>query len=105
MNKDSSMTIERSAGADAISAKAVAIGMEHGLVISECVWDMGADLRHPYAHRLDISTGVNTVRLYFSDLDLTTAGNASREERVEDRLQRAIAQLVARAPLPTYTYR
>jgi len=105
MDKDCSTKIGRLAGADAISAKAVAIGTERGVVVSGCVWDIGADFGHEYAHRLDLSTTTNTVRLYFSDLDLTASDNESRKERVEDRLHRAIAQLVARPPSPTYAYR
>jgi hypothetical protein len=104
MNKESDIRIDRSAGADAISAKAIAIGIEYGVVISECVWDMGEDLGHEHAHRLDLVTATKTVRLYFPDLDLTTAGNESREERIDDRLRRAIGQLVSRSPSPTYTY-
>jgi len=104
MNKESNMRIDRQAGAEAISAKAIAIGMEHDVVISECVWDMGDDLGHEHAHRLDLVTSTKTVRLYFRDLELTTSGNESRTKRAEDRLRRAVAQLLSRAPLPTYTY-
>ncbi|HJV84955.1 MAG TPA: hypothetical protein VJ698_05730 [Noviherbaspirillum sp.] len=107
MNKDSSMKIDRSAGAEVISAMAVAVGAKLGVAVSGCVWDMGADLSHEYAHRLEISTATNTVRVYFPDLDLTTSGNtsrkeASRQERIEDRLHRAVTQLVTRVPAPTY---
>ncbi|HJU71627.1 MAG TPA: hypothetical protein VJ603_07255 [Paucimonas sp.] len=99
------MKIDRLAGAEAISAKAVAIGMELDVVISECVWDIGEDLGHEHAHRLDLITATKTVRLYFPDLELTTSDNASRTKRVEDRLRRSIAQLLLHPPLPTYTYR
>ena len=105
MNVDSSGKIDRLASANALSARAMAIGVEQGVVIAECVWDIGADLGHEYAHRLDISTATNTVRLYFSDLDVTASDNECRKSRTEDRLQRAISQLVTRAPAPTYTYR
>jgi len=105
MNKDSSMSTDRLAGAEVISAKAVAVGYELGVAVSGCIWDMGADLSHPYAHRLDINTTAYSVRLYFCDLDLTASGNGSRKERVEGRLHRAIAQLVTRVPAPTYTQR
>lgn len=104
MNNDSNMRIDRAAGAAAISTKAIAIGMEHGVVISECVWDLGKDARLEHAHRLDLITATKTVRLYFPDLELTTSGNESRTKRTEDRLHRAISQLVARAHVPTYTY-
>lgn len=104
MNDDSNKTIERAAGAAAISAIAGVIGSEHGVVVSERVWDIGEDFGHEYAHRLDLSTETNTVRLYFSDPDLTASGNRSRKARVEDRLRRAIAQLVVRTPSPMYTY-
>lgn len=104
MEKDNSMTINRAAGAAAISTRATDIGAEHGVVVSERIWDMGTDFGHEYAHRLDLSTVKNTVRLYFSDLDLRAFGNKSRKERVEDRLQRAIAQLVVRTPSPMYRY-
>ncbi|NEX63129.1 hypothetical protein G3574_18755 [Noviherbaspirillum sp. 17J57-3] len=66
---------------------------------------MGTDLLHEYAHRLDINTATSTVRLYFSDLDLTSWGNESRTERMEDRLHRAIAQLVPRIHASTYAQR
>jgi hypothetical protein len=103
MNKGSSMSIDRLAGAEVISTRAVAVGAELGVAVSECVWDMGADLTHEYAHRLDINTAANTVRLYFCELDLTIPGNQSRKERTEDRLHRAITQLVTRVPASTYT--
>lgn len=104
MNKDSNMRVDRLAGADAISAKAIAIGMEHDVVISECVWDIGEDFRLEHAHRLDLITATKKVRLYFPDLELTTSGNESRKKKTEDRLHRAVAQLVSRSPSPTYTY-
>jgi hypothetical protein len=103
MNEESNTRIDRMAGAEAISAKAIAIGMEHGVVISECVWDIGQDFGHEHAHRLDLSTATKTVRLYFPDLELTTSDNESRTKRTEDRLRRAIAQLLTRSPVPTYT--
>ena len=105
MKKGSRKSIDRSAGAEVISAKAVAVGVELGVAVSTCVWDMGTDLSHEYAHRLDINTTTNTVRLYFSDLDLTTLGNESRTERTEDRLHRAISQLVTRIPAPPHGQR
>jgi hypothetical protein len=104
-DKDNSTTIDRVVGADAISEIAIAIGTEHGVVVSERVWDIGEDFAHEYAHRLDLSTATKSVRLYFSDSDLTTSGNNSRKERVKDRLYRAIAQLVVRTPSPMYAYR
>lgn len=104
MNHDSNKTIDRAVGATVISATATIIGSEYGVVVSQRIWDMGEDVGHEYAHRLDLSTATNTVRLYFSDLDLTASGNNSRKARVEDRLRRAIAQLIVRAPSPMYTY-
>lgn len=104
MSGDRHMRIDRLAGSDAISAKAIAIGTELDVVISRCVWDLGADLGHEYAHRLDLGTATDTVRLYFSDLDLTTPDSESRSERTADRLRRAIAQLIARTPSSTYPF-
>jgi hypothetical protein len=106
MTHERNIIIERQAGADAISAKAVAIGVEHDVQITECVWDIGQDVSHPHAHRLDLVTATKTVRLYFPDLELTApSANASRAKRTEDRLQRAVAQLLSQAPSATYTYR
>lgn len=102
MEKGSSMSADRMNGAEAISARAVVIGAELGVSVSNCVWDMGDDLTHEYAHRLDINTAANTVRLYFCDLDLMKPGNESRRERTENRLHRAITQLVPRVPASTY---
>jgi hypothetical protein len=102
MNQESNMKIDRLTGAEAISAKAIAIGIEHDVVISDCVWDIGEDLTHPHAHRLDLVTATKTVRLYFPDLELTSL---SRTTRTEDRLQRAIAQLLLQPPSATYTFR
>ncbi|MGH8809779.1 MAG: hypothetical protein ACREX0_18045 [Noviherbaspirillum sp.] len=105
MNQQRDTTIDRLAGAEAISAKARAIGMENGVLISDCVWDIGEDFTHQHAHRLDLFTATNTVRLYFPDLELTTSGNDARKKRTEDRLSSAIAQLAPRSPAPTYAYR
>lgn len=99
------MKIDRLAGAASISQRAIAIGAENGIAVTECVWDMGEDLGHEYAHRLDLFTEKKTVRLYFPDLDLTTADNDARKERTEDRLRRAIAQLSTVQPSPTYPFR
>ncbi|MFL9878106.1 hypothetical protein PQR63_06940 [Herbaspirillum rhizosphaerae] len=96
--------IERSAGAAAISAKAMAIALGQEVQIVDCVWDIGADLTHEHAHRLELVTAEKSVRVYFRELELTTADNASRGKRIDERLQRAIAQLLQRAPAPTYGY-
>ncbi|RJG05970.1 hypothetical protein D3870_08005 [Noviherbaspirillum cavernae] len=99
------MKIDRKTGADAISESARAIAMEHGILLSECVWDLGQDFRLEHAHRLDLVTATKSVRLYFPDLELTTSGNEHREKRTRDRLHRAISQLISRPPTATYTYR
>lgn len=95
-------TIDRLSGADAISARAKELGAAKGLEVSECVWEIGEDLAHQHAHRLDVSTALKTVRLYFPDLDLTSSGNRARQKRIDDRLNNAIAQLTPRSPVPTY---
>lgn len=97
--------IERSNGAAAISAQAVALASTLDVDLVECVWDIGADLTHEHAHRLDLITVAKSVRVYFRDLELTTTGNPSRAKRTEERLQRAIVQLQQRTPAPTYGYR
>ena len=102
MNQPCNMKIDRLAGAEAISERAREIGIEKELVISECVWDIGEACGLQHAHRLDLSTTTKTVRLYFPDLELTTAGNEARKKRTEDRLYNAIAQLLPRSPAPTY---
>jgi hypothetical protein len=102
MNQECGIRIDRSAGAEAISARAKEIGKEMGVIISECIWDLGKDFKLQHAHRLDLSTATKTVRLYFPDLELTTSGNDARKERTEDRLQRAIAQLLPNSPSSTY---
>lgn len=102
MGQESNINIDRLAGAEAISAKAKAIGMENGVVIHQADWDIGKDVTHQYAHRLDLFSATNSVRLYFPDLELTTSGNEAREKRTRDRLQSAIARLLPRQPSPTY---
>jgi|SRR5450830_13039 len=101
----SDTVIERSAGAAAISAKALALALAQEVEIVDCVWDIGADLTHEHAHRLELVTAGKSVRVYFRELELTTADNSSRSKRIDERLQRAIAQLQQRAPAPTYAYR
>jgi hypothetical protein len=96
------MNIDRLEGAEAISAKARDIGKESGLVISECIWDIGQDFNLQHAHRLDLQTATSTVRIYFPDLELSTTGNEARRKRTEHRLLSAIAQLVPRTPTPVY---
>jgi len=100
----SSTVIERSDGAAAISAKALQLGVELGVQIVECVWDIGDDLTHEHAHRLELVGAEKSVRVYFRELELTTAGNAARSKRIEERLERAIAQMRPPAPAPTYSY-
>jgi hypothetical protein len=104
INQECSMKIDRMAGAEAISARAREIGAENGVVISECVWDIGEACGLQHAHRLDLSTSTaQTVRIYFPDLELTTLDNDSRKMRTEQRLRGAIAQLLPRSPAPTYS--
>lgn len=104
MDSATDTSAERLAGAAAISAKAIAIGAGLDVVIAECVWDIGEDLEHEHAHRLDLITADKNVRLYFRDLDLTSPAVGPRAKRTEDRLQRAIVQLLPRAPAATYTF-
>ena len=96
------MKIDRMAGADMISASAKEIGAKNDVVLSECIWQIGEDFNHEYAHRLDLCTAAKTVRLYFSDLELTAFLIANRKTRIEERLRSAIAQLVPRLPSRTY---
>ncbi len=97
--------MDRQIGADAISAQAIALGIEQNVLISECLWDFGSDLSHEHAHRLDLLTTTTAVRLYFRELELTTDNNLSRTKRIRERLQRAISQLVPRTPQQTYGFR
>jgi hypothetical protein len=96
--------IDRLAGAETISIRAKEIGLEAGVVIIECLWDIGDDVDNAYAHRLDLSAATKTVRLYFPDLELTTSNNDGRKKRTESRLRNAIAQLTCVPPSATYTY-
>ena len=97
--------LERSNGAAAISAKAMTLAAALEVELVECVWDIGADLTHEHAHRLDLITAAKSVRVYFPDLELTSSGNASRTKRIEELLQRAIVPLQQRTPAPTYGFR
>ena len=101
---DESMKAVRQTGAEAISVKAIAIGAEQGVIITECIWNIGDDVGHEHAHRLDLITVAKTVRLYFPDLELVTSTTQSRIKRTEDRLRSAVAQLLPHAPAATYTY-
>ena len=102
MNQELNIKIDRLAGAEAISARAREIGLENGVIISGCVWDIGQSGELQHAHRLDISTETKTVRIYFPDQELSTSGNQVRKKRTDDRLRDAIAQLLPRTPVPTY---
>lgn len=102
MNLESGTQVNRLQGADILSAKAIAIALERNVVITQCVWDLGEDVGHEHAHRLDIVTATKAVRMYFPDRALLTAGNEYQRERTEDRISRAVAQLVLHAPSPTY---
>jgi hypothetical protein len=104
MDQNRNMKVDRLAGAEAISARAIEIGRENGVAISKCIWDLGQDFTLLHAHRLDLFTETKNVRLYFPDVELTTTGNDSRKKRTEDRLHSAIAQLLLLPPSPTYTY-
>lgn len=98
------MKNQRISGAEAISARIKAIGLEAGLDILRCEWDIGEDLGHTYAHRLDVFAESGTVRLYFTDLELMTSNNEARRTKTESTLQNAIAQLVSTSRSPTYTF-
>lgn len=100
-----SITIERSVGAAAIVAQATLLASAEGVEITDVVWDIGDDLAHEHAHRLDLLAADKSVRLYFTEPELTTSGHSIRNKRITDRLQRAIAQLMPRSPEPTYPFR
>ena len=102
MNQEVSTKTDRLAGAELISARAREIGLENGVTISECVWDIGQSVELQHAHRLDLSTTTKTVRIYFPDKELSPSGSEIRKKRTEDRLRDAIAQLLPRSPSPTY---
>jgi hypothetical protein len=94
---------KRQAGTQCVETRAVAIAKTHDIAISSCVWDIGEDLASTYAHRLDLFAGTEVVRLYFSDLELIGQDNPGRMERLAFRLDRAIAQLMAKPHSPTYS--
>lgn len=102
MRQEGNTGSERTAGAEMISSWAVAIAKEKGVAITQCVWDMGDDVSHEYAHRLDLFADTGTVRVYFRDLELTSSKNDARRKRTEDKLKSAIDKLVKRTPSPTY---
>lgn len=99
------MKIDRSAGMRTISELATAIAAETGVALADLLWEVGDDLDSEYAHRLELVAPAKTVRLYFSELELTSAGNDTRQKRLENRLRNAIAQLSTKPPSPTYAYR
>ena len=101
-NMNSNTKIDRMAGAEIISSTAKEIGMQSNLVISDCIWEIGQDIGHEYAHRLDICTATKKVRLYFSELELTALLNLNRKNRIDERLRSAIAQMLPRPPARTY---
>src|SRR3569623_2558545 len=103
--KQQSIGIDRLVGAELLSAKAKAIGNELGAAILDCVRNIGDDLEHEHAHRLENITATKTERLYFPDLELTTSDKHSRTMRSENRLRQAVSNLVAREPAPTYAFR
>lgn len=105
MNQEQDMNARRLAGAEAIVAKAIALAKESGIEIERCVWDIGEDLNHEHAHRLDLFTKEKTVRLYFPDLELTAFEHGMRKKRTEDRLKGAVAQLLPNSPAETYSFR
>jgi len=100
-----STVIERNVGTAAIAAQANELAAAAGVQIVDAVWDIGDDLTHEHAHRLDLVTADKSVRLYFTEPEVTTSGHAMRSKRVTERLQRAIAQLLQRTPAATYTFR
>jgi len=105
MNESQEMQTIRLAGANAISSSAIAFGVESGIAIEKCNWDIGEDLSHQHAHRLDLFTASKTVRLYFPDIELTRSEDIIRKKRIDTRLKSAIAQLIPYVPASTYTFR
>lgn len=104
MTLESNVYAVRLSGADAISSIANAIANERGITLTKCEWDIGDDLSHEHAHRMDIFTDAKTVRLYFPDLALTAPDQPARRKRIEDKLNSAIAQLASRSPVATYSF-
>lgn len=99
------LIIERSTGTAAVAAQATALAAAAGVQLTDIIWDIGSDLDHEHAHRLDLVTAHKSVRLYFTEPELSTSGHVTRSKRVTERLQRAIAQLLQRTPAATYTFR
>lgn len=104
MNENQDVTSNRMTGAESISCSAIAMGKESGLTLEKCTWDIGEDISHAHAHRLDLFTELKSVRLYFPDIDLTKSGDLSRKKGIDARLKSAIAQLVPHVPAATYAF-
>lgn len=96
---------ERQEAAEAISRMEKAIGMEKGIIIERCSWDLGQDFAHEYAHRLELFTEQRSVRIYLSDAELMRSGNAVRQKHTERRLADSIDQLLVHVPAPTYAFK
>jgi len=99
------MRIDRQVGADAISARAIAIALAQGVQISETTWDIGTDLTHEHAHRLELVTLAKRFASTFPIRNSAPAVTPCAAKETEERLQRAIAQLLPHVPQPTYAYR
>jgi len=87
------------------SARAIAIALAQGVQISETTWDIGTDRDTRACAPAGAGHPGKTVRVYFPDPELCTSGHPMRSKRTEERLQRAIAQLLPHVPQPTYAYR
>lgn len=105
MEQTIDMAVQRQTGADAVSQMAMAIAISKGVPLSKSTWEFGEDGTHEYAHRLDLSTEAKSVRIYFSDVDLTKSENVMRKRRTEARLNNAIDQMAVRAHAPTYAFK
>ena len=105
MDQISNVVEARQAGAEAISEMAIAIGVRKGTTIAKSSWDFGEDYAHEYAHRLELFTEEKSVRIYFSDVELTKWGSMVRQNRTASRLTSAIDQLTVRLHSPTYAFK
>ena len=105
MDQISSVVEARQAGADAISELAIAIAAKKGTTISKPSWDFGDDCAHEYAHRLELFTEEKSVRIYFSDVELTKWESMVRQNRTASKLTSAIDQLTVRLHSPTYAFK
>jgi hypothetical protein len=93
VNKTSYDAKTRQLCAAAIEARVMGLALKMGVTITDCSWNLGQGMHHSGTHRLDVGTGEEVDKIYFTDFELFTGLHHPDNPVLEEKLRRLIHRL------------